>query len=46
MVSGALDKISRLCPLSNGPSDEGIHLNFSLFGALAAAPVAHPSIHH
>ena len=31
MVSGALDKISRLClPLSDGPSDDGFQLTLSV----------------
>ena len=30
MVSGALGKISRLCPLSDGPSDDGFQLTLSV----------------
>ena len=44
MVSGALGKISRLCPLSDGLSDESFQ-SIEL-SPLAAAPVTYPSIHH
>jgi len=52
MVSGALGKISRLCHLCDGPSNDSFQLLCSpFFGApplvpWAAAPVAYPSIQH